>query len=217
MTRGRSIGIGRVVAGISGLGIGAAGIPGCVEIDRLHRGLVAEAKRARQELLGRLIARREAGLAPKAALASRALRRVLEFQAAPQRVRGLRQPPGRLLYLGHVVEHLSRLRAPAGKAQSLGLAEESALIVRSPGDGGRVLHQGFCQATQAEQGAAEARVRKSARRSDFRGGAVRCEGLVEAAAENGHVADSQRFLVALVQVVRHAYMMTSTKPRVPGT
>ena len=56
-------------------------------------------------MLSRLIARREPGLAPQAALPSGALGRLLQLERPPESVGGLGQPAGRLLYLGYVIEY----------------------------------------------------------------------------------------------------------------
>ena len=70
--------------------------------------------------------------------------------------------------------------------------------MRRPGDGGRVLHQGFLDAAEPEQRGAEAGVRQGPRGGDVRGSAVRRQGFLERATKHGHMADSQRLLVALV-------------------
>ena len=168
-------------------------------------------------MLGGLVARRKPDLPQQAALAPAAFGRILKLQGSPERVCGLRQSARGLLNLRHVIQRQGRIDALAGHGQGLGLPQERALVVGGSSDSGRVLHERLLEMTQSKQDTAEARVRHSARRSDRRGFAVCVDGVLGRTSQNGHVADSQRLFVALVQIVWHAYMMTSARSHVAGT
>ena len=123
----------------------------------------------------------------------------------------------RFLDLRHVVESLSGIDALAGRGKGLGLPEQCPLVVGSPGHRRRVLDEGLLQMAQAKQHAAEAGVGQGSRRSDRGGGPVRLQGLVQRTTEHGNVADPQGFLVALIEVVSHVYMMACGESLVSGT
>ena len=124
--------------------------------------------------------------------------RLLQFESSTQRVCGLRQPAGGLLDLRHMVQRLGRIDALSGHGQSLGLSQQRTLVVRSPRHRSRIGHQGFFEMTQPKQHATETRVGQGPRRSDGGGRAVRRQGLLQGTAQDGHVPEAQRFLVALV-------------------
>jgi hypothetical protein len=149
-------------------------------------------------LLGGLVAGRQTNLAQESALMPGSIRTFLELQRAPQSVGCLGQPAGRLLDLGDVVQRLRGVDSLAGNGQRLGLPQERAFVVRSPGNGGRVLDESLFEMAQSEQDPTETRVRQRTRRGDRGRGSVCLEGLFQSAPKHRYVANSQRFLVALV-------------------
>jgi hypothetical protein len=136
---------------------------------RVYRGagrFVAETQRAGQQLFGGLIAGREPNLTQQAALMPGSVRAILELKCASKRVRCFGQSAGGLLYLRNVVKRLSGVNTLTGNGQGFGLPEQRTFVMRSSGDGGRVLHERLFEVAQPEQHAAKARVRECSRRSD---------------------------------------------------
>jgi hypothetical protein len=65
---------------------------------------VAQPECSGQQLLGDLVACRQTDLAHQTSLTPAAFSRLFKLHGSSECVRGLRQPTGRLLHLGHVVK-----------------------------------------------------------------------------------------------------------------
>jgi hypothetical protein len=188
--------------------------------DRPCRGvgwLVAEAKSPGELLLCCLIARGEADLAQQSALTPAPLGRFLEVQGSPKGVRGLGKPSASLSNLRDVVQRLGRLNAATRDRQRFRLAEQRPFIVRRPGGGGCVFHERLLDVVLPKQHAPQTGVWQGARGSDRGGSAIRLGSVLERSTQNGDMARSQRFLVALVQIVRHVHIMNIEGSVVSGT
>jgi hypothetical protein len=168
-------------------------------------------------LLCCLIARGEADLAQQSALTPASLGRILEVEGSPKGVRGLRQPSGGLPNLRDVVQRLGRLNAATRHRQRFHLAEQRPFVVRRPRSGGCVFHERLLDVVLPKQHAPQAGVWQGARRSDLGGNAIRLGSVLERSAQNGDMARSQRFLVALVEIVRHVHIMNIEGSVVSGT
>ncbi len=96
-----------------------------------------------------------------------------------------------------------RVAAHAGGGQGFGLPEQRSLVVRGPRHGRRELGQGVLEMPQPHVHTAQARVRKGARRGDLGREPVSRQGLLEGTPQHRHMAGPKRFLVALIELVRH--------------
>jgi hypothetical protein len=165
---------------------------GCAcSADRGRGRFVAQSQCPGQQLLRSLVAGGQADLAQQATLMASSLRSFIKLERAAERVGRLRQAPCRFLNFCDMVKRLGSVHPLAGGCQRFRLAEQGTFVMRRAGHGCRILDEGFLQMTEPEQNTTQARVGKSARRSDRGSGSIGLESLLESPSEDGYVAEPE--------------------------